>query len=53
MDKTKEYNFWLEKKYAYERNLRMGIGDTKTIQFLIEKINIKLNKLLENEWVLL
>lgn len=48
-----EYNYWLEKKMAYERNLQLGIGDVKTIRFLIEKINIKLNKLKEEEWVII
>lgn len=53
MDKTEEYNFWLEKKIAYERSLKMGIGDIKTIKFFIEKINNKLNKLKENEWIII
>lgn len=60
MDKLEEYNYWLDKKYSYERNLHWGVGDSKSINFLINKINIKLNKLKEyiylineDDWVII
>jgi hypothetical protein len=39
------YDYWMNKKIAYEHNLRNGIGDTVTIKFLLDKINKKLEKI--------
>ena len=39
------FQYYLEKKEAYERNLKNGIGHKKSIELILHKINIKLIEL--------
>ena len=38
-----DYNFWLERKEAYRRNLKNGVGHKPSIEALLEKIDKKLS----------
>lgn len=38
-----DYNFWLERKEAYRKNLKSGIGHKPSIEALLEKIDRKLS----------
>lgn len=37
-----DLEFWIEAKEAYERNLKQNIGHKKSIQQILEKINVKI-----------
>ena len=38
-----DYNYWLERKEAYRKNLKSGIGHKPSIEALLEKIDKKLS----------
>lgn len=40
-----EYEYWLDKKNAYENNLKNGIGNKETLKYFIYKINKKLERI--------
>ncbi len=44
-----EYNYWIERKKAYENSLSRNIGHTPSIQILLEKINKKLDTIIKND----
>ncbi len=43
---NKNIEYWLNEKRKYEYNLKNNIGDNKSIEMLIDKINTKLDRLI-------
>ena len=45
MTTTDEYNYWMERKTAYQNNLDNNVGCSRSIKALLVKINQKLDSL--------
>jgi hypothetical protein len=42
--KNDEYNYWLQTRSSYERNLKNNIGHAESIRAIIDKIDKKIKK---------